>query len=133
MRKKAKSKRAGTIKVRAVDFFMFNVANMDRAKKFYRGLFGLKRGGEFNDSWSEFATEPTTFCLCGAGKKSKWYGPGCIALAVDDVYKAVAACRKRGVKILADTKETGVCYMAFIEDPDGNRICLHARKNGSAG
>ena len=32
MRKKAKSKRAGTIKVRAVDFFMFNVANMNRSK-----------------------------------------------------------------------------------------------------
>lgn len=121
------------IRVRGVDFFMFNVTNMKRAKKFYRGLFGLKRGGEFNEYWSEFATEPTTLCLCAAGKKSKWYGPGCIALAVDDVYKATAIARKHGAKVLAEARETSVCYMSFIEDPDGNRICLHARKDGTAG
>ena len=26
-----------------------------------------------------------------------------------------------------------VCWMAWIADPDGNRICLHSRKDGSAG
>ena len=29
--------------------------------------------------------------------------------------------------------ETRVCWLAWIADPDGNRICLHSRKDGTAG
>ncbi len=133
MKKAAINPARSGIKVRGVDFFMFNVRNMKRAKKFYQGLFGLKKGGEFNDYWSEFATEPVVLALCGAGNRSKWFGPGAVALAVDDVYKAVEVCRQHGAKILAEPVTTSVCHMAFIADPDGNRICLHARKDGTAG
>ena len=52
---------------------------------------------------------------------------------VDDGPKAVAACRRRGVKILIEPIETRVCWMAWIADPDGNRRCLHSRKDGTAG
>jgi hypothetical protein len=27
--------------------------------------------------------------------------------------------------------ESPVCYFAFVADPDGIRICLHQRKNGT--
>jgi predicted enzyme related to lactoylglutathione lyase len=32
-----------------------------------------------------------------------------------------------------DTIESPVCWMAVVEDPDGNKILLHQRKNGTAG
>jgi predicted enzyme related to lactoylglutathione lyase len=46
---------------------------------------------------------------------------------------AIAPCRKRRVKILIAPVETRVCWMAWIADPAGNRICLHSRKDGTAG
>jgi catechol 2,3-dioxygenase-like lactoylglutathione lyase family enzyme len=120
-------------KVRAVDFVMYNVKNMKRSRAFYRGLLGLKRGEEYNEFWSEFSTQPVAVALCSAGRRSKWFGPGSVALAVDDVYASVDYLRAKGVKILAEPVETSVCYMAFVEDPDGNRVCIHARKDGTAG
>jgi predicted enzyme related to lactoylglutathione lyase len=123
--------------VRAVDFVMYCTKNIRRTRAFYQQLFGLEKGGEWNDFWSEFRTAPLALCLNGPVAKRRpewnWQGPACVALAVDDVPAAVAACRRRGVKILIEPVETRVCWMAWISDPDGNRICLHSRKNGTAG
>lgn len=102
-------------------------------EKFYSDLFGLKRGHEYTSFWAEFATKPTTLCLCSPNKRSKWRGKTAIALAVDDVYAAVEFLRKKRVKVLMPATTTSVCHMAFIADPDGNRICLHQRKDGTAG
>lgn len=125
------------IPVRALDFFMYTTTDMRKTRAFYQKLFGFKRGPEWSDFWSEFATEPLTLCLNGNSRakdpKWNWQGAGCVALAVDNVPKAVAACRKRRVKVLIEPVETRVCWMAWIADPAGNRICLHSRKNGSAG
>ena len=99
--------------------------------------FAYKQGEEWNDWWSEFHTDPLTLCLNGTGHRRHpewdWTGPACVALAVDDVRKAIAVCRQRRVKVLIGPTETRVCWMAWIADPDGNRICLHSRKGGSAG
>lgn len=125
------------IPVRALDFVMYHVNDMRRTRAFYQKLFGFRRGAEWNDFWSEFATEPLTLCLDGPPRphdpKLDWRGPACVALAVDDVRAAVAKCRRRHVKVLIDPVETRVCWMAWIADPDGNRICLHSRKDGTAG
>lgn len=137
VRRKSLSARGAAIPVRALDFVMYNTKNIRRTRAFYQKLFGFKRGEEWNDWWSEFHTAPLTFCLNGTKHERRpewdWSGPACVAVAVDDVPKAVAVCRRRGVKVLIDATETRVCWMAWIADPDGNRICLHARKNGSAG
>lgn len=130
-------RRRPPVPVRAVDFVMYCTKNPRKTRAFYQRLFGLKKGEEWNDFWSEFRTEPLTLCLNGPVSKRRpewhWQGAACVALAVDDVPKAVAACRRRGVKILIAPVETRVCWMAWIADPDGNRICLHSRKNGTAG
>lgn len=124
------------IPVRAVDFVMYCTGKMSRTRAFYQKLFGFKPGEEWNAGWSEFATEPLAFCLDGPAKgqkKSIWDGPPAIAFAVSDIHAAIAECRRRKVKVLQPPKETRVCWMAFIADPDGNRICLHQRKDGTAG
>ena len=134
---KTLSSRRALVPVRAIDFVMYNTKDIRRARAFYQKIFGLKRGGEWNDFWSEFATAPVTLSLNGPPNKRhpdwQWAGPACVALAVDDVRAAVAACRRRRVKILIEPIETRVCWMAWIADPDGNRICLHSRKDGTAG
>ena len=131
------SRRRPPVPVRAVDFVMYSARNVRRTRAFYQRLFGLKRGGEWNDFWSEFRTEPVTLCLNAPATKRRpawrWAGAPCVAFAVDDVTAAVAACRRAGAKVLIAPVETRVCWMAWIADPDGNRICLHARKDGTAG
>ena len=44
------------IQVRALDFVVYNTRNMRKTRAFYQKLFGLKKGHEWNDSWSEFRT-----------------------------------------------------------------------------
>jgi glyoxalase/bleomycin resistance protein/dioxygenase superfamily protein len=103
MKKKKISSRRAAIPVRALDFVMYSTKNTRRARAFYQKLFGFKRGSEWNDFWSEFATEPLTLCINGTGNKRHpewdWSGPACIALAVDDVRAAIDICRRRRVKI----------------------------------
>jgi predicted enzyme related to lactoylglutathione lyase len=129
--------RGRPIEVRAVDFVMYCTRDMRRTRKFYQELFGLKRGEEWNDFWSEFQTAPVTLCLNGPSKsddpKWNWQGTAAVALAVGDIRAAVAECRRRRVQVLQAPVETSVCWMAFIADPEGNRICLHQRKDGTAG
>ena len=136
-RAKSLSSRKAPIQVRALDFVMYNTKDISKTRAFYQKLFGFKRGHEWEDFWSEFATEPLTLCLNGPdksrGKKWDWQGAACVALAVDDVPSAIAKCRGLGVKILIEPVETSVCWMSWIADPDGNRICLHSRKDGTAG
>ena len=130
------SRRQPPVPIRAVDFVMYSAKNMRRMRSFYQNLFGLKRGSEWNVGWSEFTTEPVTLCLDGPDKgekKSEWEGSPFIGLAVDDIDAAIAECRRRKVKVLIPPRESRVCWMALIADPEGNRICLHQRKDGTAG
>jgi predicted enzyme related to lactoylglutathione lyase len=46
-----------------------------------------------------------------------------VALAVDDVPAAIAACRKHGAKVLIPPTETRVCWMAAA--PAENPAALH--------
>ena len=114
---------------------MYCTKNMKKTRDFYQSLFGLKRGDEWGDFWSEFRTVPVTLCLNGPTNKKgwNWQGPAAVALAVPDIHQAIRDCRRRKVKILLAPVETSVCWMAFIQDPSGNRICLHQRKDGTAG
>ena len=136
-KKKSLSSSKAAIPVRAVDFVMYNTKDIRTTRAFYQKLFGFKRGHEWNDWWSEFDTGAVPLCLSGDGNSGSrewdWSGPACIALAVDSVPDAIAKCRKRGVTVLIGPTETRVCWMAWIADPDGNRICLHSRKDGTAG
>jgi predicted enzyme related to lactoylglutathione lyase len=52
---------------------------------------------------------------------------------VPDLAAAVEELRGQGVRILVAPWETAVCHKAFIADPFGNPICLHRRKDGTAG
>ncbi len=50
-----------------------------------------------------------------------------IALHVEDLPAARARLEAAGVAFNGETLDTGVCLMAFFEDPDGNALMLHHR------
>jgi len=134
---KKKSSTKSVIPIRAVDFVMYCARDSKRLRAWYQKLFGLKRGEEWNEFWSEFDTKPVSFCINGPNRTGKaqweWNGPPAIALAVHDIRAAAAACKKRKVRVLKGPVETSVCWMLFIEDPEGNCLVLHQRKDGTAG
>src|SRR6266481_4564878 len=108
-RKSAKRSSPPPIPVRAVDFFMYCTRDMGRTRAFYQKLFGLKRGDEWGNFWSEFKTSPVTLCLNGPRHRRKpkwnWQGPAAVGLAVPDIHAAIAVCRRRKVKILIEPVE----------------------------
>lgn len=50
-----------------------------------------------------------------------------VALRVADVVAARGALEQRGIEFEGDIFDTGVCWMAFFRDPDGNALMLHRR------
>jgi len=60
-------------------------------------------------------------------------GGGAVALAVADVQASLEEVKAKGVPVVSGPHDTPVCHMVMIADPDGNGICLHQRKDGTAG
>src|SRR5262249_23779682 len=81
-------RREPPIPVRAVDFVVYCTRDMRRTRAFYQKLFGLRRGEEWNNFWSEFDTSPVTLCLNGPGKQPiwDWQGTAAVALAVKNIH-----------------------------------------------
>jgi catechol 2,3-dioxygenase-like lactoylglutathione lyase family enzyme len=50
-----------------------------------------------------------------------------IELRVDDFEAAREELISRGVEFKGETIDSGVCYQAFFEDPDGNALAIHHR------
>ena len=50
-----------------------------------------------------------------------------LALGVEEIAAARAELEAKGIEFHGETFDTGVCHMAFFEDPDGNALMLHHR------
>src|SRR5271154_6267869 len=104
MKTKPRIKPKVPIPVRAVDFAMYCAKDSLKLRSWYQKVFGFKRGEEWNEFWSELATKPLTLCINGPNRskneKWEWAGSAAIALAVDDIHRAAAVCRRRKIRIL---------------------------------
>ena len=122
------------MKIRGTDFVMFSVSNLDRAVKFYRDILGLPEevySGEWQ--WAEFNCGNVTLALKGGEPVPKSGAGGHIALAVDDVKAAGEDLKRKGVQIMKEPHDFGCCQAVEIFDPDGNRVILHHRADGTFG
>jgi predicted enzyme related to lactoylglutathione lyase len=110
---------------------------MEKALGFYRDALGLTVEMTYENIWTEFTVGSVTLALCGPpwsqAPQPGYQGGATVALAVEDLRGAVAELRAKGVAILEDVSDTPVCLMAMVSDPDGNRLWLHQRKDGTAG
>lgn len=125
---------------KAIDFVVYDVSDLKRAVAFYRDTLGLKLDYANEEwGWAEFDVKPVALALDANPFEGALQGgpprPGgaVVALAVEDVKAAVEGLRGKGVTILREPFETGVCHMAKVADPDGNRLWLHKRKDGTCG
>jgi predicted enzyme related to lactoylglutathione lyase len=117
-------------KVTGLDLSGYMVKDAARAIAFYRDVLGLEpalvypdnRGAEY-----EFA-DGTTFGLWGGGDAVMPFQPSNgILFAVDDFDAAVKSVKARGLPVLME-RETPFCFMAMIQDTEGNLLTFHKRK-----
>jgi predicted enzyme related to lactoylglutathione lyase len=116
--------------VTGVDFAGVPTRDLDAAVEFYGSTIGLHRSVYIKErGYAEFETGNLTLSVYDAEKMGLEYhaNPNPLALHVDDVGAARAALEQRGVHFNGEILDTGVCHMAFFNDPDGNAFMLHHR------
>ena len=110
-----------------LDFVAIPSQNAERSREFYVDKLGLRPDDRSRfECWAGETCfgiwEPASFGMPFAPQKN-----GHPALHVDDVAAARAELESKGVEFIGDTLDTGVCHMAFLNDPDGNDLMLHSR------
>jgi predicted enzyme related to lactoylglutathione lyase len=117
--------------VTGTDFVAVPTTDIERAAAFYGETLGLRRSVyRPQSSFAEFETGNLTLSVIdpvAGGIGAFTANANAIALHVEDVAAARATLEERGVTFHGDVLDTGVCHMAFFEDPDGNALMLHSR------
>jgi len=122
------------MKIRGTDFVMFPVSNLSRAAKFYRDVLELPQEVYSEEwQWAEFNCGNVTLALKGGEAVPQSGSGGHLALAVDDVQAACEELKRRGVQVPQQPQDYGCCQTVELFDPDGNRVILHHRADGTFG
>ena len=116
--------------VTGVDFVTVFVKDFAAAVEFYGAMLGLRCSARYGRAdGAEFEIGNLTLQVMDAEAIGREFHPSThpIALHVDDVEAVRAGLESRGVPFKGETIDSGVCHMAFFEDPDGNALMLHRR------
>jgi catechol 2,3-dioxygenase-like lactoylglutathione lyase family enzyme len=116
--------------ITGTDFVCVPTRDYDAAARFYGEVLALpfsKRWGEMPAG--EFETGSLTLAVMQSDAFGVAFQPNNhpIALHVDDFEAAKAELESRGVRFKGETLDSGVCWQAFFEDPDGNVLAIHHR------
>jgi catechol 2,3-dioxygenase-like lactoylglutathione lyase family enzyme len=110
-----------------LDFVAVPSRDPERARAFYVETLGLRPDDKAR---FEFWVGDTCFGIWEPDRMGGTFAPqqnAHLALHVDDVAAARAELESKGVEFMGDIFDTGVCHMAFFNDPDGNNLMLHHR------
>jgi predicted enzyme related to lactoylglutathione lyase len=116
--------------VTGVDFVPIPTLDIEAAAEFYGETLGLPRAVYYPErNFAEFETGNLTLSLINGEAVGIGHhlNRNAIALHVDDVEAARRTLEERGVEFHGEILDTGVCHMAFFNDPDGNALMLHHR------
>src|SRR3954454_10044747 len=118
--------RVDPMTVTGVDFVTIPTQDLDAAVEFYGTTLGLQRSVYRPErNFAEFETGTVTLNVLDPermGVGTFQPNVNAIALQVQDVPTARARLEERGVAFAGDVFDTGVCHMAFFQDPDGNAL-----------
>jgi catechol 2,3-dioxygenase-like lactoylglutathione lyase family enzyme len=115
------------VAIAGLDFVAIPSQDPDRSAQFYVETLGLRRNEKAK---YEFWAGDTCLSIWEPDKLGGSFAPqrnAHVALHVEDMEAARAELEAKGVAFLGETLDTGVCYMAFFRDPDGNDLMLHSR------
>ena len=117
------------IRVERTDFISVPVTDPERSSRFYEETLGLRRVPG-DAAFPEFEIGNVSLYLIDLRNIGREFtGPhtASIALRVPDVHEARVTLEEAGVEFEGEIFDTGVCHMAFFNDPDGNALMLHRR------
>jgi predicted enzyme related to lactoylglutathione lyase len=123
---------------RAVDYVFYGVADWEKGVAFYRDTLGLKLELEVPDiKWAEFNVGGTTLAVAGPpygeAPQPDYKGGATVAISVADAKATMQELKEKGVTINWGPDETPSCWIGGISDPEGNKIIIHQRTDGTAG
>jgi catechol 2,3-dioxygenase-like lactoylglutathione lyase family enzyme len=116
--------------ITGTDFITVSTKDFDSAVEFYGNVLGLPESKRWGDMpAAEFETGNLTIAVMqsdafGIEPRANNHP---IELHVDDFGAAHAELESRGITFKGETIDSGVCYQAFFEDPDGNALAIHHR------
>jgi catechol 2,3-dioxygenase-like lactoylglutathione lyase family enzyme len=116
--------------VQRADFIGIPVTDRLKAAQFYGETLGLKRNELSSDKWPEFEPGNVAVLLNTPEQTGDTFGPSnfAVSLRVPDVARAMEELQAKGVEFrFPEAYDSGVCHMAFFNDPDGNALILHHR------
>ena len=122
-------------KMNPVNWFEIPVKDLDRAKKFYESVFGVKlqmeEMGPMKMAW--FPMLQDAFGAAGSLVKADGYAPShegtVVYLSVEDIEGTLAKIKANHGKTLLPKMGIGEYgFIAQFEDTEGNRVALHSNK-----
>ena len=118
------------MKIKNIAFVGIPVTDMERARKFYEGVLGLKTSEEMGKGkWVEYALGEGTLALGNFPDDRKPSEDGTsAALEVENFDEAIKRLKDRQVPFAAEPFESPCCHMAVVQDPDGNKLIIHKLK-----
>jgi catechol 2,3-dioxygenase-like lactoylglutathione lyase family enzyme len=114
------------VRVEKLDFVRVPSRDAERSRAFYVDTLGLRPD---EHSPVEFWVGETCFAIWEPERHGLEFAPqrsAHAALHVDDFDEACRELEAKGVEVF-EVVDTGVCKMAFFQDPDGNSLMLHHR------
>ena len=116
--------------ITGTDFITVATQDFDAAVDFYGRVLGLPEGKRWgNMPAAEFETGNLTIAVMQSDAFGVEFQTNNHPLEfhVDDFQAAHDELESRGVEFQGETLDSGVCWQAFFEDPDGNRLAIHHR------
>ena len=118
------------MKIKSIAFVGIPVTDIPRARNFYEQILGLVVADEMmGGKWIEYTVEGSTLAIANVGEQ--WtpsdQGTG-VAFEVEDFDEAIKHLQREHVSFAAEPFETPCCYMAVVQDPDGNKLRIHKLK-----
>jgi predicted enzyme related to lactoylglutathione lyase len=118
------------MKATKIGFVGIPVTDIERARRFYEGVLGLKVSEQMiGGKWIEYGIGSDTLAIGNVGEQWKPSGEGTsAALEIENFAEAIAELKKAQITFDAEPFETPCCHMAVVQDPDGNKIIIHKLK-----
>lgn len=114
------------MQIERVDFVDIPSRDIERSIAFYRDVLALPQNPR---EPTEFEAGNVTLAIWKPEDQGVEFSAGAshgIALRVPDVAAARVELEGKGVEFIGE-RDSGVCNMAFFQDPDGNSLILHRR------
>jgi predicted enzyme related to lactoylglutathione lyase len=119
-----------SVVIQDVDFVVVPAQRFDEMVQFYGETLGLPERKRYGTRpGAEFQAGNLTLSVMECEAFGMTFTPNAspIAFRVQDVAAARAELEARGVRFLGESFDSGVCWQAIFQDPDGNPLGLHHR------